>query len=186
MTDGVFAFAMTLLVISLDLPDSFQPASSDELLAKLSEFDDAMLAYVISFVVLAVRWIGLVQIRGKEPETVGGARTWIVLIGLFFVTIMPFATTLVARYGDYWPSIWVYAANMIAAGCVSLGAAHLTAKEGGKPLTFEERLDIWVLIVAAALSAALSPFIGSSALYAYGLNLLAPVFARIMSQKPAH
>ncbi|MGE5207799.1 MAG: TMEM175 family protein [Alphaproteobacteria bacterium] len=35
LTDGVFAFAMTLLVVNLDLPETFHPKSSAELVSGL-------------------------------------------------------------------------------------------------------------------------------------------------------
>ena len=40
LTDGIFAFAMTLLVLGLNLPPSFQPKSDADLIAALTNLDD--------------------------------------------------------------------------------------------------------------------------------------------------
>ena len=62
LTDGVFAVAMTLLVIDLRLPEGFHPADASELPYRLAELWNQALVYVISFYVLSLRWTGLVRI----------------------------------------------------------------------------------------------------------------------------
>ena len=66
LTDGIFAFAMTLLVLDLRLPDGFAAASAGDLLHALSSLSGQLVAYVISFAVLGARWLG--QIRSRAPE----------------------------------------------------------------------------------------------------------------------
>jgi uncharacterized membrane protein len=55
LTDGVFAVAMTLLVIDIKLPESFHPASAQEFLHGIAELQTQFLVYVISFIVLGLR-----------------------------------------------------------------------------------------------------------------------------------
>ena len=55
LTDGVFAVAMTLLVIDLRLPENFQPQNSSELLQRIAELGSQMFVYAVSFYVLALR-----------------------------------------------------------------------------------------------------------------------------------
>ena len=80
LTDGVFAFAMTLLVLDLRLPEDFHPSSAAELLDRLAGLGLQALAYVISFVVLALRWLALAQTRGA-PEQISAAeaRWWLAI-----------------------------------------------------------------------------------------------------------
>ena len=49
LTDGVFAFAMTLLVVNFDLPEDFHPTSAAELIFALLGLGDTFIAYVVSF-----------------------------------------------------------------------------------------------------------------------------------------
>jgi uncharacterized membrane protein len=103
LTDGVFAFAMTLLVVKFDLPEDFHPKSAAELISGLLGLGGAFIAYVVTFLVLATFWLGRARTK-DEPEEASSAYAWSVLLHLFFVTILPFSMIVVGRY-DLWPAI---------------------------------------------------------------------------------
>src|SRR4029078_5430111 len=67
LTDGVFAFAMTLLVINMALPEGFDPKRRGEFLAGLGRLADTLVAYIVTFAVLASFWLGRARIK-EEPE----------------------------------------------------------------------------------------------------------------------
>jgi uncharacterized membrane protein len=67
LTDGVFAFAMTLLVVNLDLPEDFHPSSAAELISALFGLGGTLIAYVVTFLVLATFWLGRARTK-EEPE----------------------------------------------------------------------------------------------------------------------
>jgi Endosomal/lysosomal potassium channel TMEM175/ATP dependent DNA ligase domain len=48
LTDGVFAFAMTLLVVKFDLPEDFHPKSAPELISGLLGLGGTFIAYVVT------------------------------------------------------------------------------------------------------------------------------------------
>ncbi len=118
MTDGVFAFAMTLLVINLDLPEDFHPKDAAELLDGLAGLKDSFIAYIITFLVLTVFWFGRASVKG-EPEAATGAYAWAVLFHLFSITCMPFSMIVLGRY-DFAPAIWLYGGNMILSALTSI------------------------------------------------------------------
>ena len=97
LTDGVFAFAMTLLVVNLHLPEDFHPSSAAELISALLGLGDTFVAYVVSFLVLATFWLGRARTR-EEPESASGTYAWSVLFHLFFVTLLPFSMIVAGRY----------------------------------------------------------------------------------------
>ena len=101
--DGVFAFAMTLLVVKFDLPEDFHPTSAAELMSALLGLGDTFIAYVVSFLVLATFWLGRAQTK-EEPERASSAYAWAVLFHLFFVTLLPFSMIVAGRY-DLAPAI---------------------------------------------------------------------------------
>jgi uncharacterized membrane protein len=57
LTDGLFGFAMTLLVLDIRLPDHFQPRNQGELIAALLDLWPKFFPYMISFFVLGSRWL---------------------------------------------------------------------------------------------------------------------------------
>src|SRR4249919_1237560 len=58
LTDGIYAVAMTLLVIDLRLPDRGTIATQGELIAHVVHLRPQFIAWVISFLVLSLFWLG--------------------------------------------------------------------------------------------------------------------------------
>lgn len=176
LTDGVFAFAMTLLVISLDLPAGAQVSNAGQLLAVLSDLQDNLLVYVISFVVLGARWIRNAKDHDSDVWC-SYSYAWAVIMHLFFVTLVPFSTKLVGLYGDLWPAVCIYAANTVCAALSSWRAANLLAAQENVPKPVD-RLDLVVLIATALLSCILAFVAPGYSMYAYLLNGLSPFLHR--------
>ncbi len=173
LTDGVFAFAMTLLVLNLELPDDFSPTSAAELLGALGDLRSGFFSYVISFVVLAVFWYGQASNRNR-PEAAGGAHFWAVLALLFFTTVLPFSTQVVGRYGLA-PAVWLYAANMVLLSVSALAIANIAEKETGEVRSRSGRGDLFLLMASALLSVVISFFSAEHAMFAYLLNFAKPL-----------
>lgn len=181
LSDGVFAFAMTLLVISLDLPSSAEVANSADLLELLADLQDNLLVYIISFTVLGARWLR--NARGHDSEMwCSNGYAWAVIINLFFVTLVPFATKLVGLYGDLWPAICVYAATTVCAALASMRATDLISVQEGVRRSRGDRIDLAVLIVTAAISCGLAFVAPRYSMFAYLLNAACPLLRRRMAQ----
>jgi uncharacterized membrane protein len=181
LSDAVFAFAMTLLVINLDLPEGFRPQNATELLDGLLALGDSLFVYVISFAVLAAYWMGKARLHA-EPKLASPALTWWVLIQLFFVTLIPFSTMVVGRY-SFLPGVWLYGINMILIALVGICVAHVSYRESGEPAAERWHIELWTLAAAALLSMALSAFgAGSNSTCAYLLNVTPPFIRRILGR----
>ncbi len=70
LSDGIFAVAMTLLVLDLRLPEDFHPHDERELLHALYELTPRFIPYALSFLVLGLRWLSGLQLR-SHTETFG-------------------------------------------------------------------------------------------------------------------
>jgi TMEM175 potassium channel family protein len=173
LTDGVFAFAMTLLVVNLDLPEDFHPKSAAELIAALLDLGGTFIAYVVTFLVLASFWLGRARTK-EEPEAASGAYAWSLLFHLFFVTLMPFSMIIAGRY-NLAPAIWVYGANMILLALTAIGVTLVIERDIRRRLVPSGRPEYSVLIASAILSMAIGFYSPDSAMYAYFLNLASPL-----------
>ena len=90
--DGVFAIATTLLVLELPIPE----ASEDVIPALMQAWPD-FLAYLISFAFIGGIWIAHSSITHlMKQETTNSYR--LTLLMLFFVSLLPFTTKLMATH----------------------------------------------------------------------------------------
>ncbi len=95
LTDGVFAIAVTLLV--LDLP---RPASSRQLTHELLARWPSYTAYLVSFATIGVVWI---EHHGMMSAVRYINRRFLerTLLFLLLVSIIPWPTALAAQYGSH-------------------------------------------------------------------------------------
>ena len=176
LTDGVFAFAMTLLVVNLDLPEDFHPTSAAELISALLDLGGTFVSYVVTFLVLASFWLGRARTK-EEPEAASGAYAWSLLFHLFFVTLLPFSMIVAGRY-NLAPAIWVYGANMVLLGLTAIAITLVIERDIQRRLVPSGRPEYGVLIASAILSMAIGFYNPDVAMYAYFLNLASPLVRR--------
>lgn len=96
-SDGVFAIAVTLLVLEIKAPDLSQ-ATSSEAITKLLQIFPHFLSYVTSFIVIGVLWINhhaLFHLLKRVDRTT-------LVINLFLlmcVAFIPYPTALIGEFG---------------------------------------------------------------------------------------
>jgi uncharacterized membrane protein len=98
--DAVFAFAITLMTLSIDIPDLPSNLTESQLLSRLYDMYPQVESYIISFAVIAVFWISYHQvfnyIKGSHILMV-----YLNLLFLLFITLLSVTTSLVINYGSY-------------------------------------------------------------------------------------
>jgi uncharacterized membrane protein len=117
LSDGIFAVAMTLLVLDLHIPTAAQVHSETELFAALAALGPQWIAYGMSFLTLGIFWAG----QQTQLNHIGeGTRdlTWIHLGFLFTITFMPLSTRLLAEFITYRSALGIYWLNIFAAGAM--------------------------------------------------------------------
>ncbi len=168
LTDGIFAFAMTLLVLDVRLPNDLPIHSATDLLAHLQSLGPEYLAYVISFLVLATQWRVVSELRHAGADIPYGLLRWWTAY-LFFITSVPFASSVVGHYGDLAPAVWVYAANMIVVTALSLPLHADVATEQAARARLSRAHSLY-FIGTALVSVAVSFVEPAYAMWAYLLN----------------
>ena len=117
-TDGVFAIAITLLVLELTVP-----AADARLLPALAEQWQEFLGYLISFVFIGGIWVshaGMTKLMRHADTLAYG----IDLLMLLFVGVLPFSTNLMVTHlsgPDVEAAVIIYGVNVLLASlCLSL------------------------------------------------------------------
>jgi uncharacterized membrane protein len=127
LSDGIFAVAMTLLVLDLAVPageaiQSQRPlwesgAIQDEapLWNALAQITPHLLPYLMSFLTLGIFWLGQ-QTQLNHFSRSNRTLAWIHLVFLLAVTLMPFSTGLLAGFVNSRLAIVIYWLNLLFLG----------------------------------------------------------------------
>lgn len=111
LVDGVFAIAMTLLVLDLKPPG---PEVTD-LGAYLGGQWPTFLAYFLSFANLGMFWVGH-HTQFEAVRRTDRIFLWVNILFLMFVVLIPYSTATLSRRLNDPGSVVLYGANFFAAG----------------------------------------------------------------------
>ncbi|MEP6678332.1 MAG: TMEM175 family protein [Betaproteobacteria bacterium] len=122
LIDGIFAVALTLLVLDIKLPDTQAFATNDALWRRLLELERHFAIYVISFVVIGMYWISH-HIQFHFVRYTDRALIWIDLFYLLLISFVPFATDLMGDHKDLVLPCEIYGVTLL--GLSALSFLHL-------------------------------------------------------------
>ena len=128
LVEGVFAIAMTILVLDIKLPEGVSLSSAD-LWTRLAGQADVFLNYLMSFWLLALFWV----IHNKHcrhlTHTTPG-HIWLNMGMLAFVVLVPFTTSLFDVDQGGVTASALFALNLFAAGTFLFLAWIYACKQG--------------------------------------------------------
>lgn len=108
--DGIFAVAMTILVIELKWPE-LKDTSLQSFLTSFKIILPDLLCYFISFTVLGIMWFGHRMIF----EYIGKTNRHFIFLGVLFYTmicLVPLSTRFLAENKLQWATLLVYGLNL--------------------------------------------------------------------------
>jgi uncharacterized membrane protein len=110
LSDGVFAFAMTLLVIGISVPNPDQVPASE--LAKYAFSQSASFyVWILSFIVIGLFWRAHHRLF-RELRTYDDTLVILNLFLLLSIAFMPYPTTLIGRYSGSQFAVVLYSGDM--------------------------------------------------------------------------
>lgn len=113
-SDAVFAIAITILVLDIQVPDIPPALVPRQLPGRILDLGPKFLSYVISFLVLAVYWQAHHRVF-RPIRRYDKTLLWLNFLFLMTVAFLPFPTSLLGEYGEEQISVVIYAANAAAA-----------------------------------------------------------------------
>lgn len=186
-SDAVFAIAITLLVIEIQIPDLPLHVPVAEQWARLGALWPSFFAFVLSFLVIGRFWMGhhalFAQIRHYDARLM-----WPNLTFLMAIALMPFASAFLGRnLGHFVPEL-IYNLTMLTCGALSLWlvraarrAGILKGSDDELPLTARSASVVLAAAVCAGLTFA-SPLLSQWGMVTIPLWLRLPLWLR--RQKP--
>jgi uncharacterized membrane protein len=115
LTDGIFAIAMTIIVLNLHVPSHL--ADSDISPIMKEEIYSNLLVYFGSFIILGTHWIAM-NFQWGLVEHLNRTYLWVNIFYLMAICVIPFSANLLGAYPNNIDSIRFYAINLL---CASLG-----------------------------------------------------------------
>jgi uncharacterized membrane protein len=113
-SDGVFAVAITLLVLNLQVP---QITSVSELVPRLGDLWPKLLSYALSFVLVGIYWVAhhntFHYIKQSDRNLL-----WLNILLLMCIVFLPFPTALLGQYPEQRVSVIIYAGTLVITGLV--------------------------------------------------------------------
>ena len=110
-SDAVFAIAITLLVLNIEVPDIPQGLVAQELPGQLLGLWPKYLSYVISFLVILTFWMAHHSIF-SHLRSYDRSLMWLNSLFLMCVAFLPFPSALLGEYGDQQLVVVIYAASL--------------------------------------------------------------------------
>ncbi len=115
LSDGIFAVAMTLLVLDLRAPAVESVHNEQDLWHALVALSPRLLMYAMSFMTLGIFWVGQ-QTQLNHLVRSDRSLSWIHIAFLFVVSITPFSTAFLAEFTAYRLALLTYWLNILLLG----------------------------------------------------------------------
>lgn len=125
LTDGIYAVAMTLLVVSIGIPR----VDPDDLTAELLSAHGQVLTFFISVAVIGFYWLSnhhfVRHLRGIDPTYAG-----LNVIYLTLIAFLPLPTALLDRYSHEPITVVLYGANLLLISLMELALFSRARRQG--------------------------------------------------------
>ena len=115
LSDGLFAIAMTLLVLDLRVPASELIRSEGALWNALVSLSPHFIPYLMSFLTLGIFWVAQQTQLGQFQRS-NRDLAWIHLGFLLSVSLIPFSTGLLSAFLTYRVALLAYWVNILLLG----------------------------------------------------------------------
>jgi uncharacterized membrane protein len=127
LSDGVFAIAMTLLILDIAIPATMD---SNKLPHALLHLWPGYLAYLLSFLVISRFWVihrqAFALIARDDPALI-----WLNLLLLLFIAFLPFPTAVIGAHNGVAAAAVLYAVAVCLTGAASAAYWWYASGRGG-------------------------------------------------------
>ncbi len=111
LSDGVFAIAITLLILDIRVPEIPEGMVATELPGELLALWPKYLGYLLSFLGISVFW-NIHNSIFRSIRSYDRGLIWLNFLFLMFVAFLPFPTSLLGEYGNYQLPVAIYAGTL--------------------------------------------------------------------------
>ncbi len=164
LSDGIFAIAMTILVLNISIPDK-ELVEQIGLFKAIIEQQQEFYTYFISFFLLSIFW----GIQHKQISVVDKADykyIWLNLSMLMFICLIPFSASLQSNYSNTPVSSIIFNSNMLIIGLFFMINWHyatknykLIPKDFSKEDIVTGKMNVYVFIIVTIAAVVIGIFL---------------------------
>ncbi len=189
MVDTIFAFAMTLLVLGMVMPQFSEAQAVSELPPYLAKLLPQFILFIVAFLVLAFFWIEHHR-QFHYLRIVNPAILRFNVAILIFIVLIPFTTDVSGAYDGIMIAVLLFHVNLLIVSSLFLGQwMYICRRNHLCDTEFDlakERYRFWILVTVpsvAFLGIVVAFFSPSDSLLVY---ILIPVIIAILGKTPGH
>ena len=195
LSDGVFAIAMTLLILDIKVPISEAIYTERDLIKAFLGLTPKLLSYLLSFITLGIYWAAQ-STQFHFISKIDRNLNWIDLFFLLFVSLIPFTTAFLSQYITFRFAILVYWLNIIMLGLILALHWNYANKNNFILLNENENAQVTkaikrrvvessLLYTLGALLSFINPYLSLLVLISIQLNYALALISRPQIQKKA-
>ncbi len=178
LSDGIFAFAATVLVLEIHTPEVADIHSDMQLVAALGALAPRILTWLMSLMTLGIFWVGQ-QTQLNRLARADRDLTWLHFLFLAVITVLPFTTRLLAEFFELRVALAIYWANILFAGATLYAAWAYSERAGliadSAPAEFSRAIRRRIIVaqalyLAGALAGLYSPPLGVALIIVIQIN----------------
>jgi uncharacterized membrane protein len=185
LSDGVFAIALTLLVLNIGAP-ALGPGHEGVLGQRLLDHGSEYFSYTLGFAVIGLLWVRHHTFY-RGVDHIDSGLTVINLVYLGLIAFLPYPTRILGLYGHQPAAIVLYAITATAVTIVAriliihAVRAGLLSEAGRREI---RRRENWVIVPAVFLaSIPISYWSTTAALYCWTLLFILPALQRRLAAR---
>ncbi len=171
LTDGIFAIVMTLLVLTLDLPEKVELMNHADIREFLNSQWHVLFIYMLSFLILAKFWTAH-HSQFSHLKATNPTHLWLNILFLMFTALLPFTSDLAGELPIYWLSQIPFHINMFLISITFLMSWLYTSKE--RRLLKDDVSES--LVRYTTLKAWVTPIV---AIFCMGMAFIIPAYSSI-------
>ena len=126
LTDGVYAIAMTILILGIKVPVGLD--SSNETKIFFARIFIPLLIYLLSFLILVTYWV-VTHIQHHFTAKTDRILLWLNILLLMIISVIPFSASMLNNYTDDKVSIIFYSINLLSASLCHLLMLYYSRKK---------------------------------------------------------
>jgi uncharacterized membrane protein len=115
LSDGIFAIAMTLLVLELRSPALAEVSNRSLWLALVAEWP-IFFSFIVSFALLFTYWRAHNALMGSYATTLDMGLTHINMVYLMLISLIPFSTRILSEFRTTQVGVGIYVTNIALLG----------------------------------------------------------------------